>query len=96
MITVIATVKVKEGKMDEALKILKDVVPKIRTSELGTKTYIPHTVKGKKEKNSILFYEKYVNKEALDEHMANLAKNFEKLMPLFEPGMDMKTCFEIV
>jgi len=29
-------------------------------------------------------------------HMANLAKATEKLAPLLEPGMDLKTCFEIV
>jgi quinol monooxygenase YgiN len=96
MVTVIATVKVKEGKMNEAVEILKEIVPKIRASEPGTKSYIPHTIKGRKDKNSIIFYEKYENKEAFDTHMANLAKNFERLMPLFEPGMDMKTCFEIV
>lgn len=96
MTTIIASVKVKEGMMDDAIEVLKEIVPKILASEPGTKTYIPHTVKGRKEKNTIIFYEKYENKEAFLEHSANLAKSLEKLIPLLEPGMDTKTCFEIV
>ncbi len=96
MITIIATIKAKEGMMDKVIEILKEIIPKIRESEPGLKAYIPHTVKGRKDKNTILFYEKYENKEALDVHMAKLAKNMEKLMPFLEPGMDTKTCFEII
>jgi quinol monooxygenase YgiN len=95
-ITIIASVQVKEGKMDEAKEVLKDLVPKIKESEPGTLEYIPHTLKGRKEKNTIIFYEKYRDGEALREHSGNLAKSLAPLMPLLEPGMDMKTCFEIV
>jgi hypothetical protein len=28
--------------------------------------------------------------------MANLGKTMEKFTPLLEPGLDMKTCFEII
>jgi len=95
-ITVIASIKVKEGKMEEAKEALKEIVPKIKGSESGTLEYIPHTVKGPKEKNTIIFYEKYKDKDALKTHSANLGKNMAKLLPLLEPGMDMKTCFEIL
>jgi quinol monooxygenase YgiN len=95
-ITIIASVQVKEGKMEEAKEVLKELVPKIKQSEQGTLEYIPHTVKGRKEKNTIVFYEKYKDSEALRVHSGNLAKSLAPLMPLLEPGMDMKTCFEIV
>ncbi|HOO73217.1 MAG TPA: putative quinol monooxygenase [Spirochaetota bacterium] len=94
MITLIATLKVKEGKMDEAVQVLKDVVPKIKAAEPGCLEYIPHTVRG--VENTIIFYEKYRDKEALQAHSANLGKSLENLLPLLEPGMDIKTCREII
>ena len=94
MVTLIATVEVKEGKMQEAIEVLKEIVPQIKASEPGTLEYIPHTVKGRE--NKIIFYEKYEDGEAMKTHMANLAKSAAKLTPLLVPGMDLKTCFEIV
>ncbi len=94
MITLIAKLKVKEGKMEEAIGILKEIVPKVKESEPGCLAYIPHTVRG--EENAILFYEKYQDKDALKTHSANLPKTMEKLFPLLEPGMEIKTCYEIV
>jgi quinol monooxygenase YgiN len=41
-------------------------------------------------------YEKYADKDALKVHSANFPKTLEKLLPLLEPGMDIKTCNEIV
>jgi quinol monooxygenase YgiN len=94
MITLIAKVKVKEGKMDEAVKTLKEIVPKIKEAEPGCLAYIPHTIRG--EDNTIIFYEKYRDKEALKVHSGNLQKTLEKFIPLLEPGSDVKTCEEIV
>jgi len=96
MVTIIATVEVKDGKMEEVIKILKEVVPKIKSSEPGTLKYIPHTIKGGKYKNTIIFYEKYENMEAFKTHMGNLAKTAPELEPLMKPGIDLKTRFEIV
>ncbi len=95
-ITLIAILKVRDGKMSDAIEVLKEVVPKVKASEPGCLEYIPHTVKGPKEKSTIIFYEKYADKDALKTHSANLPKNMAKLIPLLEPGMDVKTCFEIV
>jgi quinol monooxygenase YgiN len=94
MISLIATIKVKEGKMDKAIEALKEAVPKIKDSESGCLEYIPHTVKGLE--NTIIFYEKYRDKEALKVHNKNLPKSLANLLPLLEPGMDVKTCFEIL
>jgi quinol monooxygenase YgiN len=94
MITLIATLKIKEGKMEEAINALKEIVPKIKASEQGCLEYVPHTVRG--DENAIIIYEKYSDKDALKLHSANLMKNIEKLLPLLEPGMDVKTCYEII
>jgi quinol monooxygenase YgiN len=94
MITLIATLKIKEGKTQEAIDILKEIVPKIKASEPGCLEYIPHTVRG--DENAIIIYEKYQDKDAFKLHSANLMKSLEKLFPLLEPGMDVKNCSEII
>jgi quinol monooxygenase YgiN len=94
MITIIASLKVKAGNMDQAIELLKEIVPKIREAEPGCLEYMPHKVRG--EENTILMYEKYQDKEALKIHSGNLATSLEKLFPLLEPGMEIKTCFEIL
>ena len=96
MVTIIAIVEVKEGKMEEAKEVLKEMALQVKASEPGTLEYIPHTIKGKDNKNKILFYEKYESGEAMKTHMVNLPKTSEKLTPLLVPGMDLKTCFEII
>ncbi len=82
--------------MDEAIEVIKEIVPKVKNSESGCKAYIPHVVKGKKNKNMIIFYEVYENKEAFNKHSADLPKTLEKLFPLLEGGMDVKTCTPII
>ncbi len=94
MITLIATLKVKEGKMDEVKENLKKIVLHVKKTEPGCLEYIPHTVKG--DLNTIIFYEKYLDKDALNKHSANFMENYKDVIPLLEPGMDLKTCFEIV
>ncbi|HON77402.1 MAG TPA: putative quinol monooxygenase [Spirochaetota bacterium] len=93
MITLIATLKVQDGKMDEVKGILKHIVAHVKSTEPGCLEYIPHTVKG--EDHTIIFYEKYRDKDALKIHSANFMENFKELLPYLEPGMDLKTCFEI-
>lgn len=93
MIALIATVNVKAGMMEEAKAALKEIVPAVRAAEPGCLAYIAHTVRG--EENTIMFYEQYRDKEALQAHGANLGTSLAKLLPLLEPGMDIKTCFEI-
>ncbi len=96
MVTIIAIVEVKEGKMEEAKEVLKEMALQVKASEPGTLEYIPHIIKGKDNKNKILFYEKYESGEAMKSHMASSAKTSAKLTPLLVPGMDLKTCFEII
>ena len=99
MVTLIATFQVKEGKMDEVIEKLKEVAPHVRKSEKGCIKYVPHTVKGKTNKNTIIFYEKYEDFDAVSIHMANLSENFKDIFPLleeFDMKRDLKTCEEII
>jgi quinol monooxygenase YgiN len=82
-ISLIATVKIQEGKMEEAKAALRKIVPKIKESEPGTLEYIAHTVKGKD--NIVVFYEKYTDEAAMKEHGANLGKNAAEFIPCCVP-----------
>ncbi|MFW9866567.1 MAG: putative quinol monooxygenase [Candidatus Thorarchaeota archaeon] len=93
-VSIIATVRVREGKMEEAKEVLKKLVPKIKESELGTLEYIPHTVQ--QDPNTIIFYEKYADEDALKIHSKSLGKNMAEFGPLIEPGMDVKNLKEIL
>ena len=81
--------------MEEAIEVLKDMAANVKSSEIGTLEYIPHTVKGEGLENTIIFYEKYESEEALKFHSKNLRKTAFKLAPLLAPGRDIKTCVEI-
>jgi len=94
MITLIATLKVKDGMMEDAINVLKEIVPKIKENEPGCLEYIPHTVRN--DEKTLIFYEKYRDKDALKLHSANIVKSLERLLPLLDPGMDIKTCYEII
>jgi len=96
LVSLIATFKVLEGKMDEAIEVLKDIVPKVKESEPGCLVYIPHTIKGRRNKDMIVFYEKYKDGDALKTHTDNIGTTLAKFLPLCEPGADVKYCFEII
>ena len=96
MVIQIATFKVKEGMMEKAIEALKEIVPKVRESEPGCLQYVALTVKGRKNKDTIMFYENYKDDEAVATHNKNVGTTLAKLLPLCEPGLDLKTCFEII
>jgi quinol monooxygenase YgiN len=94
VITIVAEMKIKEGKMEEAKEVLKEIAKTVKANEPGTLEYTPHTVR--KEDNTIIFVEKYVDGDAIKAHSANLGKNMAKFAPLLEPGTTkIKTCFPI-
>ncbi|MFX1456990.1 MAG: putative quinol monooxygenase [Promethearchaeota archaeon] len=93
-ITLIATVKIQEGKMEEAKAALRKIVPKVKESEPGTLEYTPHTVK--EEPNVIIFIERYADQDALKVHGANLGKNMAEFSPCCVPERPViKTLEEI-
>lgn len=96
MVTLIATFQVKEGKMDEVIALLQEIVPVVKESEPGCLAYIPHTVQGAKNKNTIIFYEKYEDQAAFNTHSENFPKYFENISPLIQGKMDLQICEEII
>ena len=71
MPSVIATLKVKEDKIDDAKKFLKELAAKTLANEPGTLAYTVH--QRKDDPTSFVFYEKYKDDAALAEHGKNLA-----------------------
>ncbi|HWR43732.1 putative quinol monooxygenase [Sporomusa sp.] len=65
MIVLVATMKAKEGKELELENALKSVIPKVEV-EQGTLQYVLH--RSQEDASKFLFYEKYVDKAALDFH----------------------------
>jgi quinol monooxygenase YgiN len=76
MPSVIATIKVKEDKVEEARSFLKNLAEETLANEPGTLAYTPH--QHKEDPTTFTFYEKYENDEAFAIHGKNLAsKNAE-------------------
>jgi quinol monooxygenase YgiN len=70
MPTVIATIKVKEDKIEEAKQALKSMAADVLESEAGTLAYQFH--QRKDEPTLFVAYEKYETEEAFAEHSKNL------------------------
>ena len=72
MPSVIATIKVKEDKVDEAKALFAKLAKDVSASEPGTLAYIPH--QRADEPTTFLFYEKYADGAAFATHGENLKK----------------------
>ena len=70
MPSVIATVKVKEDKLEEAKGFLKQLAADTLAKEAGTLAYTVH--QRKDEPTTFVVYEKYESDEAFAEHGKNL------------------------
>ena len=79
--TIIATLKIKPGKLEEAKRILKKFALWVRDNEADTTYYLAHKVKGE---NSLLVYEKYKDTAAFDVHNNNFNKKAKGLSDLVE------------
>ncbi len=72
MPSAVATIKVKEDKVEEAKALFAKLAQDVNANEPGTLAYIPH--QRADEPTTFLFYEKYADEEAFKTHGANLAK----------------------
>jgi quinol monooxygenase YgiN len=72
MPSLIATLKVKEEKVDEAVKFFQELQENVKSDEPGTLEYVFHQKAG--EATTFVVYEKYADTDALKTHSANLAK----------------------
>ena len=87
---IMATLKIKDGKLDEAIKILKEFTAWVKQNEPGTLQYAVHKAKGK-EKNTIIVYERYKDSEAFALHGKHLNDRAGGLMALLDGKLDIKT-----
>ncbi len=71
MPSVIANLKVKEDKIEEAKQFLKELSADTLANESGTLAYVFH--QRKDDPTSFVFYEKYESEEAFKIHGKNLA-----------------------
>lgn len=73
-ITLVATIKVKPEYTDEVIHFFKTQLINQSRSESGNSQYDLH--QGKEDKNTLLMYEIWTTKQALDEH--NMTEHFKK------------------
>ena len=81
MPSVIATIKVKDDKIAEAKRFLKQLAADTLAKEKGTLAYLPHQKKD--DPTTFVFYEKYASDADLATHGKNLAgvgKEFAALL----------------
>lgn len=71
MPSVIANIKVKEDKIDEAKSFFKQLASDTLAAESGTLEYVVH--QRSDDPKVFVFYEKYENQEAFKIHGKNLA-----------------------
>jgi len=81
MPSVVATIKVKEDKIEEAKTFLKSLAAETLANEEGTLAYVIHQQRD--DAQSFVVYEKYKDDAAFAEHGKNLAskgKEFAGIM----------------
>jgi autoinducer 2-degrading protein len=72
MPSVIATIKVKDDKVEEAKRLFTKLAAGVNADEPGTLAYIPH--QRKDDPTTFVFYEKYADGAAFAAHGENLKK----------------------
>lgn len=72
MASVVATVKVKEDKLEEAKAFYKKLTAEVKANEPGTLVYVFH--QRRDDPLTFVVYEKYESDAAFTTHQQNLAK----------------------
>ena len=72
MPSVIATLTVRDDKVEEARKLFAQLAREVRESEPGTLAYIAH--QRADQPATFVFYEKYADQAAFEAHGENLKK----------------------
>jgi len=95
MVALIAKMKIKEGKMDEATDLFRDLVPKVSTEE-GTVGYA--VCRDQKNPDLLVVVERYRDREAIQAHSATPHfKEFSSaIAPLLGGKMELSVLEEIL
>lgn len=96
MITLIGYVIVRDGMMEEALKLAKELVLQVRETESGTLQFTAYTSKKEGDENKIFWYETYESEEALKLHRSNLAPFGPRFGPVFDMSQNTITRCELI
>ena len=95
MITLIVQVDVKQGMMDKAQELIREILSNMPENEPGTLEYDAFTVTGEGNESKIFFYEKYQHEEAYRIHHENLAKRMSELETVIDfSTMQVKRCIQ--
>jgi quinol monooxygenase YgiN len=84
MPSVVATFKVKEDKLEEAKRFVKQLAADTLAKEKGTLAYVPH--QRKDDPTTFVFYEKYGSDADLAAHGKNLAAVGAQFGAFIAPG----------
>jgi quinol monooxygenase YgiN len=82
MPTIVATVKLKEDKIEEGVAFLKELASGVLASEPGTTAYVMH--QRRDDPRTVVVYEKYESDEAFAIHSQNLGAKGAEFMALLD------------
>ena len=93
MLSAVATVKVKEDKLEEAQAFFKELAAGVLANEPGTLAYVLH--QRRDDPLTIVVYEKYEDDEALTVHSQNLGPKAADFMAFLDGPPDVVVLDEI-
>ena len=93
MPTVIATLKVKQDKIEEAKGFFKQLAADTLEREEGTLSYLP--LQRRDDPTTFVFYERYTSDAALAEHAKNLAAVGKQFAGVLDGPPEITTLEEI-
>ncbi len=93
MPSVVATIKVKADKVEEARSFLRELSEEVRKNEPGTQAYVFH--QSVDDPTVFVAYEKYANAEAVKAHRANLANHGARFGAILDGAPDIVRLEEV-
>ncbi len=93
MPSLIATLRVKEDKVDDAKKFFRELAGEVRAAEPGTLAYVFHQKKD--DPRTFVVYEKYASEEAFKTHGANLAARGSRFAGILDGRPELQMLEEI-
>jgi quinol monooxygenase YgiN len=84
MFTVLAELKVRESKIDEARAAFRELMKTVKSTEPGTVEYTFH--QRKDDPRTFIVYERYQDEGAFHAHMANLGQHAAAFAAVLEAG----------
>ena len=87
MPSIVATVKVKEDKLEEAMGFFKELAAGVLANEPGTLAYVIH--QRRDDPHTVVVFEKYESDEAFAIHGQNLAAKGAEFMALLDGPPDI-------